>query len=67
VGIEPQFCARVFEAFQRLDSGANPGTGLGLAICKRIVESFGGRIWVESDFGQGSTFRFTLPASMESH
>ena len=62
IGIKPEFHERVFEIFKRLQSSDRyPGTGIGLAICKRIVEKFGGRIWVESQFGEGSTFYFTLP------
>ncbi len=63
IGIKPEFHERVFEIFKRLQSQERfPGTGIGLAICKRIVERYGGRIWVESQFGQGSTFYFTLPS-----
>ena len=63
IGIKPEFHGRVFEIFKRLESQENyAGTGIGLAICKRIVERYGGKIWVESQFGQGSTFYFTLPS-----
>ena len=61
VGIAPEFHERVFEPFRRLHSD-DSGTGIGLAICRRIVESSGGRIWLESAPGSGSTFHFTLPA-----
>jgi two-component system NtrC family sensor kinase len=64
IGIQPQYWHKVFELFQRLDPGTYPGTGLGLAICKRIVDQFGGSIWVESEPGRGSIFRFTIPATM---
>jgi two-component system NtrC family sensor kinase len=66
MGIEFEYRARVFDAFSRFHSGLNEGTGLGLAICKRIVENLGGRIWVESELGRGSTFRFTLPATTQN-
>jgi signal transduction histidine kinase len=63
-GIPAEECERIFEKFRQVDSSntrAKGGTGLGLAIAKEIVEMHGGRIWVESSIGQGSTFRMELP------
>jgi light-regulated signal transduction histidine kinase (bacteriophytochrome) len=62
IGIEPEYKERIFGLFKRLHSHDEyPGTGIGLSICQRIVERYRGRIWVESEPGQGSTFLFSLP------
>jgi signal transduction histidine kinase len=62
IGIASEFHERVFGLFDKLDVKTE-GTGVGLALVKRIIEVHGGRIWVESEIGQGATFLFTLPAS----
>jgi PAS domain S-box-containing protein len=62
IGIDPQYAKQVFGIFKRLHSSESySGTGIGLAICQKIVERYGGRIWVESELGKGATFCFTLP------
>jgi PAS domain S-box-containing protein len=67
IGIAPEYRERIFEIFQRLhDKKDYPGTGIGLAVCRRIVSRHGGRIWADSETGQGSAFHFTIPAEQEA-
>ena len=61
IGIDPRYHEQIFGVFKRLHGREFPGTGIGLAISKRIVEQRGGKIWVESELGQGATFHFTVP------
>jgi signal transduction histidine kinase len=61
IGIEPAYTEEVFRPFKRLHGDDRPGSGIGLATCQKIVAGYGGRIWVTSEPGKGSTFFFSLP------
>jgi light-regulated signal transduction histidine kinase (bacteriophytochrome) len=72
IGISAEYAERIFVIFQRLhDRATYPGTGIGLAMCRKIIEYFGGRIWLDTDAGAGAVegagavFRFTLPVLPE--
>ena len=70
IGIKPEDHAAIFEKFKQSEDimvRSAGGTGLGLSICKNIVEHFGGKIWVESEYGHGSSFIFTLPLSQNTN
>lgn len=61
IGIAPEYHDRIFGVFKRLHGQDVPGTGIGLAICKRVVDHYDGRLWLESEVGGGSTFHFSFP------
>jgi light-regulated signal transduction histidine kinase (bacteriophytochrome) len=67
IGIEPQYFERVFMMFQRLHNKRESGSGVGLAICRRIIDRHNGNIWIESEVGKGSRFRFTIPIREENN
>jgi signal transduction histidine kinase len=61
MGIDRDDAEHVFAMFKRLHGKDVPGPGIGLALCRKVVERLGGRIWVESEVGQGAVFKFTIP------
>jgi signal transduction histidine kinase len=65
IGISPEYHERVFGIFKRLHREDIPGTGMGLALCRRIIEHYGGKIWIESAANEGTTVLFTPPLADE--
>jgi len=63
IGIQPEYHARILRLFRRLHGADTPETGVGLPRCRRLIENYGGRLWLESEPGVGSTFYFNLPAN----
>jgi signal transduction histidine kinase len=63
MGIPPEYQRQIFGLFKRLHGKTIPGTGIGLAICQRVVERYGGKIWVQSEENRGAKFYFTLPVA----
>jgi PAS domain S-box-containing protein len=61
IGIDPQYLTSIFDAFKRLHGSDLPGSGLGLSTCQKVIERYGGKVWVESQKSMGSTFFFTVP------
>jgi signal transduction histidine kinase len=66
IGLDMRYADRIFAAFKRLHGPETPGSGVGLAICRNIVESCGGRLWVDAAPGVGAAFSFTLPPAEPS-
>jgi light-regulated signal transduction histidine kinase (bacteriophytochrome) len=67
IGIEPEYAERIFVIFQRLNErSAYPGTGIGLAMTRKIIEYFGGRIWLDTTYTEGARFLFTVPMPDET-
>ena len=64
IGIAAEYHTQVFEPFKRLHGMELPGSGIGLAVCKKIIERYKGRIWVESAEGEGATFHFLVPSQV---
>jgi light-regulated signal transduction histidine kinase (bacteriophytochrome) len=66
IGIEPEYAERIFVLFQRLNDHSYAGTGIGLAMCRKIIENFGGQIWLDTTAPEGTRFCFTLPMPAET-